>query len=99
MPRPEGPLSPALKRYLEAFDDHLRARTPDDHVLTRARMVTALADTGIRPPGYRDRVPNGVGRRQNRCEDCRTPISAKAKRCHSCAAIDTGLGTYSRHAA
>jgi hypothetical protein len=40
--RQEHKLNASQRAYLDAFDEHLRARTPEDHEVTRAAMDQAL---------------------------------------------------------
>jgi hypothetical protein len=79
----EPPLSPALKRYLAAFDRHLRAKSTIDRAVSRADMTDALNSAGIVPRDRPVRNRQGEGKKPRRCVDCGVPISFMAERCAS----------------
>lgn len=78
----EPPLSPALKRYLAAFDRHLLGARTIDRTIGRMDMRVELAALGIESrEGQRVPYRRGEGP-PNRCIDCGVPIERRAKRCH-----------------
>lgn len=59
------PLSPALKRYLAAFDAHLQAEGDAERTVTRAVMVERLFEaTGLRPPSRGQRSHGQLARHE-----------------------------------